>query len=96
MVGKVFGSFVNSSRLRILLLTLLFGVLLFGLLIWKLSSEFNNVLVFAAIIFAFFATGLYWLASSDKVDPVQANLIGKVPHEFKTPLNGILGFASMM
>ena len=32
----------------------------------------------------------------DSLNQVRANLIGKVPHEFKTPLNGILGFASMM
>jgi two-component system, sensor histidine kinase and response regulator len=32
----------------------------------------------------------------DSLNEVRSNLIGKVPHEFKTPLNGILGFASMM
>jgi DNA-binding response OmpR family regulator len=32
----------------------------------------------------------------DSLNQVRSNLIGKVPHEFKTPLNGILGFASMM
>ena len=32
----------------------------------------------------------------DSLNDVRSNLIGKVPHEFKTPLNGILGFASMM
>ena len=30
------------------------------------------------------------------LNQVRENLIGKVPHEFRTPLNGILGFASMM
>ena len=30
------------------------------------------------------------------LNQVRTNLIGKVPHEFKTPLNGILGFAAMM
>jgi two-component system, sensor histidine kinase and response regulator len=32
----------------------------------------------------------------DSLNKVRTNLIGKVPHEFKTPLNGILGFAGMM
>ncbi|MDA0346226.1 MAG: response regulator [Verrucomicrobia bacterium] len=33
---------------------------------------------------------------SESLDQVRMNLVGKVPHEFKTPLNGILGFAAMM
>lgn len=32
----------------------------------------------------------------ESVNQVRESLIGKVPHEFRTPLNGILGFASMM
>lgn len=32
----------------------------------------------------------------ESVNKIRESLIGKVPHEFRTPLNGILGFASMM
>ena len=32
----------------------------------------------------------------ESLDQVRTNLVSKVPHEFKTPLNGILGFAAMM